>query len=222
MGNFNSTTVNNDIETNILQSASNVCKFEANPSIIKSTFIGTDNITIVNEVNSVGTQCTINNTLDSSVSNVVSNVLSQTASTENGILLPSFGANTNIANINTNVGTTISQLITNTCLTSQDPLIDGVFASGANITVENEVNDTGTLNCAITNIARATVANDISNSVTQAALITNAITTIVTMIVIGVVAVATMKAIFAKKDTPKGKGTGEMGSAIEMATVNKS
>lgn len=186
MGNYNSTAIRTDIENDILQSSKNVCTIKVSQSITGSVFVSDGDINI-RDMDNMPLSCVITNTFDAQVSNSIADSIKQTASTENGLLLPSAGANTNIANISENIRNRISQIMNNSCslTTAQDITNSVLISKNGSINITQDNNQGAFSSCQMQNTASATVVNSVSNTVAQTATITNAITSIILILTIG-------------------------------------
>jgi citrate lyase gamma subunit len=172
MGNNNSSFDRTDIETNILQSAVSNCTVNAKNEANNNTFINTS----VDQKINIGYTCTMNNQFDAQISNIITDTVKQTATTENGIIFPSFGNNSNTSVIDEHIASTITQIMSNNCSATFDNSFDN------NVDINGgKLNQTlsGTADCAISNLATAASTNTVSNTTSQTAAITNALTTII-------------------------------------------
>ena len=198
MGNYNSTTARTDIENDISQTANNSCASTSSDVFSNNTVIG-QNIDFEQILN-VPFSCAMTNTFDATVSNVVTDSIKQSATTENGIIFPSFGSNTNIANVSENIRNSITQIMNNTCVYSASNVATGnMFVAKGDIKVIQSIDPGSATSCTITNTASASASNVVSNTVSQTAAITNALTTIILILVVGSTVAAVAKFGFASK-----------------------
>lgn len=184
MGNSNSVSNRNDIETNILQASNNTC--EATYSVVSegNTFIAGGDINASQQITQ-SFACTVTNTFDATIINSITDTIKQTASVENGLILPSIGFNDNSSSVNDNVRNTISQITNNTCIVNKSSLAEGNFyMAGGSITQNQSIIGGTTDSCTMNNIMSAAAANTLVTTETQTASVTNAITTIVIVIAI--------------------------------------
>lgn len=207
MGNTNSTSSRTNIETNILQAANNNCQVTAAANVTNDTFIAHGDID-ASQIVDTSFSCAISNTFDATITNVIQDAIKQTATTENGILLPSFGADSNTVNINENIGNVISQMMNNNCVVINEANSTGSFyySQTGSITANQSVINGTQNSCNMTNMATASAANTVQNTVTQTASITNALTTIIIVLAIcGTVGAVGVKA-FSKAPVAKSGG----------------
>lgn len=187
MGNVNSSSMRTDISTNILQKANNVCSDTANNNISNTTIIAAGNIDIDQTIKA-NFACALANTFDATITNTITDSIKQTATTENGVILPSVGSDSNYSSMNENIRNNISQILNNTCTITKGNNISGDFivskTGSVNIT-QDIINTNGGLDtCNIQNTVSASAANAVSNTAEQTASITNALTSIVTVLAI--------------------------------------
>jgi len=189
MGNINSSNARTDIQTNILQEAQNSCSENDTNTMDDDVFIASSDINITQTIKG-NFICTIANTFDATITNTITDSIKLSATTENGLIFPSFGSNSNYSNINENIQNSITQILNNTCTINRvnDESNNFYFSAngGINLSQDTEIgNGNGSSDtCNIQNMITASASTAVSNTVTETAAITNAITTIVIVLAI--------------------------------------
>jgi len=217
MGNINSSNARTDIETNILQQANNTCGASYVDALNNDVLIAASDINI-NQTISGNFVCTIANTFDATITNTITDSIKLSATTENGLLLPSFGSNSNYSNINENVQNSITQILNNTCTVAKSISQNGDFefslGGGININQDLQIgNGNGNPDtCNIQNMITASASTAVSNTVAETAAITNAITTIVIVLAVCGTITAVGTQAFKKQDGIK---VSEIGNVLK-------
>lgn len=196
MGNYNSIVANTSIDTDMVQISNNTCSQKNNAEISNNFFVAGGDVNLGVEVTGNDFSCTIYNNFDESVINSIVNSMSQSASSESGLVWPfPSGLNSNSTSINNNISTHMQQIMTNNCSSVNEITFNNNFVSSTKGAINAHFIISGNpASCSISNIAKMTSQNSVTDDVKQVATITNAITGIVYAIVIGVVVYYSAKA----------------------------
>lgn len=195
MGNYNSIVSNTSMETDMLQQVQNTCTTTDHVKIDNNYFVSGSNINIDAEITQNNFSCSIQNNFDESVINSIVNNMSQSASSESGLIWPfPTGLNQNSTDINNKIAVHMQQIMTNNCNSEKSVEFNDNFLNAKGNIDAKFIISGNTVSCAMTNVAKMTADNSASNTVAQIASITNAITTIVIAIVVGIVVYYSVKA----------------------------
>ncbi len=165
-------SVATNIVNDALQNVANYCSITCNDNISNQdiTIIGGNaTINIEQSCSIIGSECQIKNLVDSQISNIVKNMIQQQESNLGifSLLGPASNEQTNITNA---IKNQISQIINSTCQQQAnfDITNNTVFAQNADLNLT--IGQTGNVNkaqCVLDTVAKLTLNNDVTNSVTQ-------------------------------------------------------